>query len=361
DSASLNLALQTIFNEIQSIDSVFASVTLPVSVNVRGTNLNQVYLGVFRPDPDSLPRWPGNLKEYQLAYDSSLKSLYLADKNGARAESPATGFIVDDAVSYWTSPSTFWSFQPSGNPPSASDSADGAVVEKGAVAESLRTVYATSQATRKVYTCIGCAAGTVFSSTAGTATSFDDSNTLITAAAVTPFGYTTLTAAERNALSNWVRGQDNATDENLDGSMTDARASIHGDVLHSRPAVVNYNRTPGDNDVVIFYGANDGMFRAVKGGTGATDGYEKWSFIPSEFFNRVKRLRDNSPANSTASPKTYFADGAVAVYIYDANNDGKLVAADGDKVYLFIGMRRGGRFMYALDVSDPDTPKVLWQ
>ncbi|HKA45909.1 MAG TPA: PilC/PilY family type IV pilus protein [Burkholderiales bacterium] len=361
DSASLNLALQTIFNEIQSIDSVFASVTLPVSVNVRGTNLNQVYLGVFRPDPDSLPRWPGNLKEYQLAYDSSLKSLYLADKNGNRAESPATGFIVDDAVSYWTSSSTFWSFQPSGNPPSASDSPDGAVVEKGAVAQSLRTVYATSQAARKVYTCIGCAAGTVLSSTPGAATSFDDSNALITAAALTPAANPTLTSAERTTLINWVRGQDNATDENLDGSMTDARASIHGDVLHSRPAVVNYNRVPGDNDVVIFYGANDGLFRAVKGGTGASDGYEKWAFIPSEFFNRVKRLRDNAPANSTAIPKTYFADGAVAVYIYDANNDGKLVAADGDKVYLFIGMRRGGRFMYALDVSDPDTPKVLWQ
>ena len=361
DVSSLNTALQTIFTEIQAVDSVFASVTLPVSVNVRGTNLNQIYMGVFRSDPDSLPRWPGNLKEYQLAVDSSTNTLFLADKDGKRAESPSTGFIVDDATSFWTAPSAFWSFQPSGNPASASDGPDGAVVEKGGVAQSLRTIYAASQSARKVYTCIGCAAGVAFSSTAGAATSFDDANTLITAAALTPAATPALTALERTALINWVRGQDNASDENLDGSATGVRASIHGDVLHSRPAVVNYNRVAGDNDVVIFYGANDGMFRAVKGGTGAADGYEKWAFIAPEFFNRFKRLRDNAAATSPANPKTYFADGTVAVYQHDANNDGRLVAADGDKVYLFIGMRRGGRFLYALDVSDPDAPKLLWK
>ena len=362
DAVALSKALQTIFTEIQAVNSVFASVTLPVSVNVRGTNLNQVYMGVFRPDADGLPRWPGNLKEYQLALDGSTKppSLFLADRNGLRTENPETGFVVNDAVSFWTSSSAFWSFQPSGVPPSASDSPDGAIVEKGAVAQSLRTLYATSQTARKIYTCVGCAPGTVLSSTAGASTSFDPANSLITAAALTPSGVTTLADTERTALINWVRGQDNATDENLDGSFTDARASIHGDVLHSRPVVINYNRVPGDNDVVIFYGANDGMFRAVKGGTGATDGYEKWAFIPSEFYNRFKRLRDNSPAITASNPKSYFADGSVSVYRYDANGDGKLVAADGDKVYLFIGMRRGGNFFYALDVSDPDAPKVLW-
>ena len=39
-----------IFNEIQAVNSVFASASLPVSVNARGTYLNQVYMGMFRPD-----------------------------------------------------------------------------------------------------------------------------------------------------------------------------------------------------------------------------------------------------------------------------------------------------------------------
>jgi type IV pilus assembly protein PilY1 len=49
------------------------------------------------------------------------------------------------------------------------------------------------------------------------------------------------------------------------------------------------------------------------------------------------------------------------VYQKDANGDGRLVAADGDKVHLYVGMRRGGRFVYALDVSDPQAPKLLWK
>jgi len=39
------------------------------------------------------------------------------------------------------------------------------------------------------------------------------------------------------------------------------------------------------------------------------------------------------------------------------------VNADGTnaKVYLYVGMRRGGRFLYALDVTDPTQPKFLWR
>jgi type IV pilus assembly protein PilY1 len=163
--------------------------------------------------------------------------------------------------------------------------------------------------------------------------------------------------AARTALIEWVRGVDNKEDENKNLSFTDARAYLHGDLLHSRPAVVNYNRTPGDRDVVVYYGANDGIFRAVKGGQDDADGGEKWGIVFPEFFGRLNTLY----TNDAASAKTYFADGAVSVYQHDVNQDGKLVAADGDKVYLFIGMRRGGRFAYALDVSDPDVPKFLWK
>ena len=38
-----------IFSEIQAVNSVFASVSLPVSVNTQGYFLNQVYVGMFRP------------------------------------------------------------------------------------------------------------------------------------------------------------------------------------------------------------------------------------------------------------------------------------------------------------------------
>jgi type IV pilus assembly protein PilY1 len=356
DMSSIVTALEQIFARVQSVNGVFASTTLPVSVNVRGTHLNQVYMGVFRPSATLSPRWVGNLKMYKLALDASTQSVYLADILGAPAQNTITGFIKDNAVSAWTTDSTFWSFRSAeeNGAGGSSDRPDGDLVEKGAVAQGLRTTYASSQALRKLYSCTGsCTAGSLLS-----ATPFATSNGDISQAALGAGS-----AAERDLIIDWIRGQDNNGDENANGSTSDARAMIHGDVLHSRPAVINYNRnTPADdNDVVAFYGANDGVFRAVKGGLGAAAGSELWGFVPSEFFGKLKRLRDSSPAISASNKRPYFADGPIGIYQKDVNGDGKLVAADGDKVYLFIGMRRGGRFIYALDVSDPQNPRLLWK
>ncbi|MBI3374204.1 MAG: hypothetical protein HY017_20970 [Betaproteobacteria bacterium] len=178
---------------------------------------------------------------------------------------------------------------------------------------------------------------------------------------------TSASGAERDNVINWVRGADNFADENADLSFTDVRASIHGDVLHSRPAVINYNRFTDtgnqDNDVFVFYGSNDGVFRAVKGGFGSTSGqplpgHEVWGFIPSESFGNLKRLRNDAPTISSSFRKNYFADGPIGVYTKTVS--GK-ISGTGAKAYLYIAMRRGGRFFYALDVTDPAAPKVLWK
>ena len=182
-------------------------------------------------------------------------------------------------------------------------------------------------------------------------------------------------STDRNNLIKWVRGEDNFEDENANTSSTDIRASVHGDTLHSSPVVVNYSRyvdpvtlKPSNNDVYVFYGANDGVFRAVKGGY-ATDasasvpippGNEAWGFIPTEFFSSLNRLRTNAPKISSSFKKPYFADGPVGIYTKDANNNGRL-GDSGDIVNLYVAMRRGGRFIYALDVNDPHNPKYLWK
>lgn len=179
----------------------------------------------------------------------------------------------------------------------------------------------------------------------------------------------------RENVINWVRGQDTWEDENS-GPGTDptaavrrqdVRASVHGDVLHSRPVVINYNRYGGDNDVYVFYGSNDGVFHALKGGTGTdssdtngkTPGQEVWGFVPSEFFPTLKRLYNNSPTISANNQKPYFADGPVSAYI--KNDDDRISAGGTDAVYLYISMRRGGSYLYSLDVTDPLTPKFRWK
>lgn len=344
--------------KFQAVDTVFAASTLPVSANVRGSYLNQVYMGQFRPDANGKPRWPGNLKLYQIALNAAGEPI-LADRFKKGVEDTVNGFILADKTSFWTTDSSYWSFDPMGNPLSPSDAPDGNIVEKGGAAQRLRQDFASTQATRKLYTCdTGCADLTLF----------NDGNAAITATLLGVAGVDDPVSGEteaqrRTKLINWVRGADNTDNEDGNDVSTDIRARIHGDLLHSRPAVVNYNRNNDERDIVVYYGTNGGAFHAIKGGRDETlgDGHELWGMIFPEFFGKLERLRKNSPEVSTTDPKTYFADGAVSVYQNDVNKDGKFVASDGDQVYIYVGMRRGGRFAYALDVSDPENPKPLWK
>lgn len=346
-------ALNDIFNQIQSVNSVFSSASLPVSLSVRGSYLNQVYLGVFRPDGNGLPRWRGNLKHYKFNYDPVTDSLALYDSAGNAAISAATGFISPTAISYWTQPSSFWVNEPMGTPPTGSDSPDGPVVEKGGIAQGLRTTFASSQASRKLYTCVGCSAA--LTDLTQPAQAFESGNSAITASLLN------VESEQRTDLINWIRGADNRVgDERGPGGSTTIRPSVHGDVLHARPLALNF----GSSGVVVFYGSNDGTLRAIGGETsGLQAGQELWGFIPEEHFGKFKRLRSNSPEvrlSSTpasvedARPRDYFVDGPLSAYQ-------KFSGGGVEAAYLYVGMRRGGRVLYALDVSNPAAPKFRWK
>jgi len=419
DVQGLKDAIAQVMHDVQAVNSVFAAPVLPVSANTQGTYLNQIYMGMFRPDGQDNPRWMGNLKQYQFGVDMTdpnLPQLYLADATWVQAGAPAhpalnngggTGFISPTAISFWTSKnvntlpdskSGFWANLPQGIG-AGYDSPDGEIVEKGGVAQQLRLKYltdtypssstvTTATTARNVYTCLGtgCSGNTSLSTMP-----FSAGNTSLTATTLGIPSGSTITVPN---LINWVRGEDTyaaasdlkaGSEANTppDSSIT-VRGSVHGDVLHSRPAVINYG---GSTGVVVFYGANDGMFRAINGNQPAnsTDstkplgyctvsttcaipakdakgnninvppGGELWSFVPSEFYPGLQRLYQNSPALTLGStggtPKTYFFDGAPSVYQNTATS----------KAYIFLSARRGGRLLYALDVSDPANPKFLWK
>ncbi|HET9384893.1 MAG TPA: hypothetical protein VFO67_07075, partial [Gemmatimonadales bacterium] len=153
-------ALNSILIDVQAVNSVFASTTLPVSVNVRGTNLNQVYIGVFRPDQNKSPRWLGNLKMYNLALNSATGAVYLADAvndppphaspppTGNPAENTSTGFVSQSSPSFWTETSSYWGFRDASQngPGGPSDLPDGDLVEKGGAAQQLRIAFAGAEA-----------------------------------------------------------------------------------------------------------------------------------------------------------------------------------------------------------------------
>jgi type IV pilus assembly protein PilY1 len=357
DIASLRQFLLNVFNSIEAANSAFASASLPLSVNTQGTFKNQVYVGVFRPDNLARPRWHGNLKQYQIVYDPVTDSLQLGDRYGDPAISATTGYFAPTATSFWTESSNFWVNDPKGTPKTASDAPDGEVVEKGGAAQRLRAAFATGQDGRRVFTCIACGSGTPLGASASTR--FDAANASITAdmlGATDP-----ARAGERADIINWVRGSDNRADELGPGGTTTVRPSLHGDVLHSRPAVIDFG---GSTGTVVFYGANDGMLHAIDGNrTGSTAGQELWTFVPSELFGRFKRLRDNTPEikypvtppAAVTLPRDYFVDGPITVYQ-------KLDASRAtERAIIFVAMRRGGRFLYAFDVTTPSSPVMLWR
>lgn len=388
--ADLVNAFRNFFISINAKNTTFMPVAVTQSSANPGTYLNQMYLGVFRAD--KVPRWFGNLKLYQLGLDTSGQNITLVDRNGNQAASTTTGFILNSSVSFWTQSSSFWTYRCDpllttgdpllcGDPASSSDSPDGAVVEKGAAGQMLRSAFTSpadaSNSTRKVYTCLGCNAGAALSTSPFNTTTISPSSTAYqsTFGAIAvysnPITGNTGAAGEVTDIINWTRGVDNIKENDL--SPNQARPSMPGDVLHGQPVAVNYNSAATgcsdkanlDKDVVVYYASNDGQLHALQGGlTGTTNaGKELWAFLPEEFFGRLKRLRDNypmvlftAPVPAASNNKPYTLDGSLSVYAPDTNGDCKP-----DKAWLFLTMRRGGRFIYALDVTDKNNPKFLWK
>ena len=65
-------------------------------------------------------------------------------------------------------------------------------------------------------------------------------------------------------------------------------------------------------------------------------------------------------ANGTGMQHPYTMDGAPVAFVQDMDRDGSIISGDGDRVYLYSGMRRGGKAYYALDITNPESPRLMW-
>ncbi len=331
-NAVSNALTEVINNIVLETDSSFVAPVVPVSPENRTYSGLRVYLGFFKPI--SQKPWYGNLKKYGI--DSSNQIVGKPEPpsypNG-RVAINSDGTFIDTSISFWSA------------------TADGGSVNEGGAGE----VLINRTTPRNIYTYMGTSASLTNSSNAFT----------LTNAAITSATLGVATAADRDNLINFIHGLD-AYDEDSDGNTAEKRGWILGDILHSKPLVVNYATytfsSPNEsncsiNKTMIFVGANDGMFHAFND----CDGSEAWAFIPPDLLRNLNYL---------AGPThTYFVDSAPSVYIYDANKDGNLDYTVGDKVILIFGERRGGGintspttgFYYALDVSNPASPQYLWR
>ena len=348
-------ALGEVFAEIQSVNSVFASASLPVSASSQTQYENKIFLGMFRPDPDARPRWFGNLKQYRI--DNFNGDFKLADSTGRDAINPVTGFITACSTSYWSEHSgQYWAGIPTNPTPASeclispndpfSDAPDGATAEKGGVAQVLRRgnnpgASPTWGLNRNVFT--------------KNFVGFNTSNVTATELAANDVDF--IRGLHIDAAGNALTYT--FLDPAGTARTTSIRPAVHGDVVHSRPLAVNYG---GSTGTIVFYGANDGTFRAVKAGVSGSHGTgeELWTYVAPEFYSRLPRLRQNSPIvafsflnqiSASSTPKDYFFDGSSGVY----------QNADNSKVYIYPTMRRGGRMIYAFNVTTPGTPSLLWK
>jgi type IV pilus assembly protein PilY1 len=100
----------------------------------------------------------------------------------------------------------------------------------------------------------------------------------------------------------------------------------------------------------VYVGANDGYLHAFDGDTGV----EAWAYTPKFMLKDLYLLADKN----YASVHRYFVDGSPEVNdVLDPNP-----APNGTwRTLLVGGAGGGGRGYYALDVTDPASPKGLWE
>jgi len=143
------------------------------------------------------------------------------------------------------------------------------------------------------------------------------------------------------------------------------RAGPLGDIVNGAPVYVKksplnltdsgysaFAASTASRQGVLYVGANDGMLHAIKVPDDPTDtsgGTELWAYVPSMVMSNMYLLADAA----YESKHRFFVDGAPVVGdVYDGSNW---------RTILVGGLGKGGRGYYALDITNPNAPKALWE
>ncbi|MCO7222869.1 pilus assembly protein [Pleionea sp. CnH1-48] len=302
DRASLLEALQSITDSVLKTNNTFVSAGVTVNQYNRLTHNDELYFSLFEPSTSAA--WPGNIKRYAL----DQVSRNIVDEKGDNAVNAVTGEFDDSASSYW------------------STEIDGNIVKAGGVANKLGV-------NRRIFTQLGSTKDLTASSNR-----VRESNSTITQEMLGA-----IDAADRTGILQWARGYD------VDGNDPSAAHNNVGDPLHSQPVLLSYSDGSGVKSS-IYAGTNHGFVHSFN----SDDGTENWAFIPQELLSNLKLARENEDG----ADHFYGIDGSVALFHQDTDDDG--LVDSGEKAYLYVGMRRGGKSYYALDISDRTAPRLMF-
>ncbi|MDI7261788.1 MAG: PilC/PilY family type IV pilus protein, partial [Thermodesulfobacteriota bacterium] len=128
-----------------------------------------------------------------------------------------------------------------------------------------------------------------------------------------------------------------------------------GDIYHSTPVVIgepafffedneyaSFYSQNKNRELMIYVGTNDGTLHGFKN----SNGREEFAVIPKNLLGKLKNLKVTHEFYVDSSPKAY------DVY-FNIGSKWKTV--------LISGQRGGGPYYFALDVTKPDDPKILWE
>ena len=268
---------------------------------------NRTYFSLF--EPSASQHWQGNLKGYYLN-SSGLKDLN--DLNATATSADGILRFADTAQSFW------------------SDAVDGNEITSGGANEQL------VGATRNIYTYTE----TSIPSTGVDLSSSNDYKLESGNAKVTdillglPSG-----SPLRDQYADWIH------------------AAPMGAPLHSKAVSIDY-----PTQRVVYIMTNQGLLHAIDATKpnaadpdDTTGGEEVFAFMPRRLLSNVSRMIADDPADG----HIYGLDGQITPWHDDTNNDG--IVNNGEEVLLIFGMRRGGDSYYAMDVTDPADPTLMWE
>jgi len=162
-----------------------------------------------------------------------------------------------------------------------------------------------------------------------------------------------LDAASGENLVNFIRGQ-----RGNEGTLYRTRTHVLGDIVSAEAVYVKapkrnysdsgYDTFKADNtgrQGMVYVAANDGMLHAFNTDTGK----EEWAYIPTLVMPNLYKLADSG----YATRHQFFVDGTPTV--------GDAYIGGAWKTILVGGLNAGGRGFYALDITNPTSPKALWE
>ena len=391
-TASTAGELETVFSQIfqgaLETPASFATPSLATNVFNSLFSRDEAYVTLFQPDERA--RWKGNVKKYRVCIQQPCN---------CTTGNPAGcvfGTVIDrnnvDIVDYTAGPN-FGNIRGGATEVWNLGAPDGSNIEEGGAAKQLE---AQAAASRKLYTFTG-----VYKYGAGAPTPDGggipeppSSGELTVAANAIPaptgspptnpnpsltkemFGL----AQDSDVVTvmQWIRdhGQD-TLDEDGDQDTTEPVFKFE-DPFHASAVPVEYGPTPAGcstdpfsatcaaaalASTKVFVPTNGGALRMLNGQTGA----EEWLFIPKELL-KIQPTMMSNPTQPVGT-RTYGLDLTPIVWAQDddgnasngLNPDGDFNDTSTDFVRLIFGQRDGGRSYYALDVTQPAAPKLMWK